>query len=90
MPIRHPVWLAKCSRNLFRLSCTLTISPPLARNNTHPISQRALRDAMSPRRARKTRLHDTVEDTATTSTELEEQFGRDLAAIVRELTDADA
>ncbi|MBI4986030.1 MAG: bifunctional (p)ppGpp synthetase/guanosine-3',5'-bis(diphosphate) 3'-pyrophosphohydrolase [Rhodocyclales bacterium] len=32
-------------------------------------------------------LHDTIEDTATTFEELEQAFGRDVASIVREVTD---
>jgi guanosine-3',5'-bis(diphosphate) 3'-pyrophosphohydrolase len=32
-------------------------------------------------------LHDTVEDTATTFEELEQEFGRDVAELVREMTD---
>src|SRR5947209_17569519 len=32
-------------------------------------------------------LHDTVEDTGTTFTELEERFGSDVAALVAEVTD---
>jgi len=32
-------------------------------------------------------LHDTVEDTGVTSTELEERFGRDVAGLVAEVTD---